>query len=546
MNIKTCRPLPKTGEDSARGVAMYAAHTTSARSRLPQDLVEKAVQRLGLFAALSALAQPALYFGLRAVVPEDVFGLSSTPQAYIVAMWLAAACGLVIFALAFGRKLRSALMLDLGLVFEVVVAFLIGFMQATRYPPDLLVHMGFNGIPVWLTVFALVVPASTAKTATAAIASALMGPASLILAAQINNQPGPTPYLFIAVLLPALIACGVAIILARFIYNLGHDVSKAQEMGSYKLIELLGRGGMGEVWRAQHRFLARPAAIKLIPAEALGCKDSKETAVLKRRFEREAQATAMLSSPHTIHLYDFGLTADGAFYYVMELLRGLDLHTLVERYGPVPADRAAHLLIQACSSLEEAHRAGLVHRDIKPANLYTCHYGLEYDFLKVLDFGIVKSKRDPQLLTDDTIPESTSGTPGFMAPEIAMGAKDVDGRADIYALGCVAYWLVTGRLVFEEETPMATLLAHAQKPPTPPSRRTEMPIPAAFEDLIIACLEKDPNRRPQSAAGLARAISDSGAHRPWTTERAERWWLLHLPEASATPPRAEPARAAAS
>src|SRR5204863_9598642 len=143
--------------------------------------------------------------------------------------------------------------------------------------------------------------------------------------------------------------------------------------------------------------------------------------------------------------------------------------------------------------------------------LYICHYGLEYDFLKVLDFGIVKSKRDPQM-TGDTIPDSTSGTPGFMAPEIAMGAKDVDGRADIYALGCVAYWLVTGRLVFEEETSMATLLAHAQKPPIPPSRRTEIPILAAFEDLIMACLEKDPNRRPQSAADLARAISETGAH----------------------------------
>jgi serine/threonine-protein kinase len=302
---------------------------------------------------------------------------------------------------------------------------------------------------------------------------------------------------------------------------------------------------MGEVWRAQHRFLARPAAIKLIPAEALGCKDSKETAVVKRRFEREAQATAMLSSPHTIHLYDFGLTADGAFYYVMELLRGLDLHTLIERYGPVPVDRAAQWLIQACSSLEEAHRAGLVHRDIKPANLYICHYGLEYDFLKVLDFGIVKSKRDPQV-TSDTIAESTSGTPGFMAPEIAMGAKDVDGRADIYALGCVAYWLVTGRLVFEEETSMATLLAHAQKPPIPPSRRTEIPIPAAFEDLIMACLEKDPNRRPQTAADLARAVSESGADRSWTPERAEKWWLLHLPEASGPPLQVETARAAAS
>src|SRR5947207_11033735 len=173
MNTKSCRPLPRTGEDSARGVALHAPHTPSVRSGLPEDLLERAVQRLGVFAALSALAQPALYFGLRAVVPENVLRLSSTPHSYIVAMWLAAACGLVIFALAFSRKLPSALMLDFGLVFEVVVALLIGFMQVTRYSPELLVHMGFNGIPVWLTVFALVVPASTAKTTSAAIASAL-------------------------------------------------------------------------------------------------------------------------------------------------------------------------------------------------------------------------------------------------------------------------------------------------------------------------------------------------------------------------------------
>jgi serine/threonine-protein kinase len=230
----------------------------------------------------------------------------------------------------------------------------------------------------------------------------------------------------------------------------------------------------------------------------------------------------------------------------MELLRGLDLHTLIEKYGPVPADRAAHLVIQACSSLEEAHRAGLVHRDIKPANLYICHYGLEYDFLKVLDFGIVKSTRDRQVATIDTISEFTSGTPGFMAPEIAMGAKDVDGRADIYALGCVAYWLVTGRLVFEEETSIATLLAHAQKQPIPPSQRTEIPVPPAFERVIMACLEKDPNRRPQNSADLARTIFESGAHRTWTPESAERWWLLHLPEASGTPLQIESARAAAS
>jgi serine/threonine-protein kinase len=449
------------------------------------------------------------------------------------AMWSAVVCGVIIFALAFSRTLSPGLILDIGLVFEVVVAFFIGLMQASRYPADLLVHTGIAGITIWVAVFVLVVPASTGKTALAALASALMGPVAVIVASYLNGQPSPPPYLFFVITFPSLVAGAVAIILARFVYNLGRDTSNAQEMGSYKLIELLGRGGMGEVWRAQHRFLARPAAIKLIQPEVLGCTQSKEVAAVKRRFEREAQATAMLSSVHTINLYDFGQTEDGAFYYVMELLRGVDLQTLVERYGPVPADRASHLLIQACSSLEEAHRAGLVHRDIKPANIYSCRYGLEYDFVKVLDFGIVKAKGDPVLLTGETSVESATGTPGFMAPELALGAKEIDGRVDIYGLGCVAYWLLTGRLVFEEETFIATLLAHAQKRPVPPSQRTEILIPPTLEELIMACLEKDPAKRPATAAEVARIMSESEADSTWTSERAEKWWVMHMPEKSA-------------
>jgi serine/threonine-protein kinase len=310
---------------------------------------------------------------------------------------------------------------------------------------------------------------------------------------------------------------------------MGTDVSKARELGSYKLVELLGRGGMGEVWRAEHRLLARPAAIKLIQPEMLGCNDSNEMTVIKRRFEREAQATAMLSSPHTIDLYDFGSAEDGALYYVMELLHGIDLQTLVEKYGPVPAERAALFLGQMCSSLEEAHQTGLVHRDIKPANIYTCRYGLEYDFTKVLDFGIVKSREESNGLTKLTSVNAATGTPEFMAPEMALG-KAVDARADIYAVGCVGYWLLTGKLVFEEDTFVATMLAHAQKAPIPPSSRTEIEIPPQLEKLVMWCLEKEPQRRPSSAGEIRRAISQYGLADSWTPERAEKWWKLHMPE----------------
>jgi eukaryotic-like serine/threonine-protein kinase len=213
----------------------------------------------------------------------------------------------------------------------------------------------------------------------------------------------------------------------------------------------------------------------------------------------------------------------------MEMLRGIDLQTLVEKYGPVPAERTGYFLRQICSSLEEAHQSGLVHRDIKPANIYICRYGLEYDFIKVLDFGIVKSREERAGQSQLTNTGGTTGTPAFMAPEIALG-NEIDARADIYALGCVAYWLLTGRLVFEEETSLATILAHANKLPVPPSQRTEIEIPPRLEELILSCLEKDPQRRPSSAGEIQRTLMQYGLAGSWTSERAENWWKMHMPE----------------
>ena len=275
-------------------------------------------------------------------------------------------------------------------------------------------------------------------------------------------------------------------------------------MGSYRLTELLGRGGMGEVWRAEHRLLARTAAIKLVRPEVLGASNEADVKLALRRFEREARATAALNSPHTIRLYDFGTTNDGAFYYVMELLSGRDLESMVREFGPLPAERVVYLLRQVCHSLADAHARGLVHRDIKPANIYVCRMGLDYDFIKVLDFGLVKfrgSTADQTLVTGD---HPTTGTPAYMAPEVILGAADVDRRADVYALGCVAYYLLTGQLVFEADTPMKMLMHHVQTKPEPPSARTELPIPRDLEELVMACLEKDPEKRPPDAEHLYR------------------------------------------
>jgi serine/threonine protein kinase len=250
---------------------------------------------------------------------------------------------------------------------------------------------------------------------------------------------------------------------------------------------------MGDVWRAHHRLLIRPAAIKLIRPQPAG-----DPGLLHRRFEREARATAALRSPHTVQLYDFGVADDGTLYYVMELLEGLDLETLVRRFGQVPAERAVPILKQVCHSLAEAHQAGLVHRDIKPANLFITRAGGERDFVKVLDFGLVKlgqGSEAPEVLRL-TATGAVAGTPAYVAPEIVLGDAHVDHRADLYALGCVGYWLLTGRLVFEGDTRMKVLVQHAQTPPPPPSTRTELSIPAPARTTDLRLSGEGPGRAP--------------------------------------------------
>jgi serine/threonine protein kinase len=289
---------------------------------------------------------------------------------------------------------------------------------------------------------------------------------------------------------------------------------------------------MGEVWRAEHASLARPAAIKLIRPDALAGGDEDRTTAV-RRFEQEAQATAQLRSPHTITLYDFGQTADGACYYVMELLDGIDLQALVDRFGPLPPERAVHVLRQVCRSLAEAHERGLVHRDVKPANIYLCRHGIEVDFVKVLDFGLVKhtarSSGEPHLTQEGQI----SGTPSYMAPEVARG-EALDRRADLYAVGCVAYWLLAGRTVFAGDTAIKQILAHVGDTPSRPSLHGA--VPQALDELVLRCLAKSPSERPATAQAIAAELDAVPVERPWTDERARAWWDEHLPLSGPKPP----------
>jgi serine/threonine-protein kinase len=326
---------------------------------------------------------------------------------------------------------------------------------------------------------------------------------------------------------PDYILVGAAVVITHVVTKLGQQVTKAREMGSYQLGELLGRGGMGEVYKATHRMLARPAAIKLIRTETLGAVDEEAAKLAITRFRREAEAAANLRSQHTVELYDFGVTDDGTLYLVMEFLNGMDLETLVRESGQLPAGRVIHILRQVCDSLEEAHAMGLVHRDIKPANIHLGRVGLRHDFVKVLDFGLVKEVSKASVETSlATIPgQMAIGTPAYMAPEMALG-EPVDGRADIYALGCVAYYLITGQLVFEAEKAFQMIAKHLQAAPIPPSQRTDRPVSPELERLILKCLAKDAKDRPQSAAQLAQAL-DWVPTDTWGEEEAKQWWAAH-------------------
>ena len=352
--------------------------------------------------------------------------------------------------------------------------------------------------------------------------------ASLIAAGRTAFRPDPTTFFF-NIILPYLLITVMASVGARVVYTLGRAITEARRLGSYELVERLGQGGMGEVWRARHRLLARPAAIKLI--RAVGDSGGQASPDAINRFEREAHVTASLSSPHTVQLFDFGMADNGTFYYVMELLNGLDLETLVRRHGPLPPERTIYLLRQACQSLAEAESRGLVHRDIKPANLFVCRLGLEYDFVKVLDFGIAKmTQGDKETgVLDLTRDNVVRGTPSYIAPEQALGAARIDSRADIYSLGCVGYFLLTGEPVFSGETPLAIAVRHVQTPPVAPSARSELPIPPALDRVILDCLSKEPADRPQSAGALSMRLGEIAGLDSWTSDRARDWWEMHQP-----------------
>ena len=498
--------------------------STGARP-IPKDLLREASQRLGIIALLAGVlwivATVAGHIAMRAMrMSDQIWTWLGTPDLIAAA---AAAISFGLFVYARKTKRDPNFILNLGLVYMVSIAAAVGFLShwnPGHFVPAVVPQISWIGVIV--LIFAAIVPTSPRKTVLAGLIAVSMNPLSMFISQARGTWDFGAPIVALLMHYPDFLLVGVAVVISRVVTRLGQQIGKAREMGSYQLGELIKRGGMGEVYRAKHRMLARPAAIKLIRPEMLAT-NGEESTIAVKRFYREAEAAATLRSPHTVELFDFGVTDDETLYFVMELLDGLDLETLVRQHGVLSAPRVVHVLRQICDSLEEAHVRGLVHRDIKPANIHLGRVGLRDDFVKVLDFGLVKAvaggNTEHSLGTEiGRIP----GTPAYMAPEMALG-EAVDGRADIYALGCVAYFLLSGRLVFDAENSFQMLANHLKSDPVPPSLKSGVAVPDGLERLVLSCLAKKPDGRPRSAADLSRSLGSLRLPQ-WTEAQASEWW----------------------
>src|SRR3954468_4557813 len=497
--------------------------TTTTASRpgqsLPSELLGQTCRRVGIVSIVFASL-----WVITLILNNIVAGWLGQ-MAFMQALWpfpgnlvatigVASSLGMTWLAHRLSGKPR---LLDVGAGFLVLQCLLIAILSQWAAVP-------ISPRVSWVCIPILFYPAIVPNTPKKTLVTSLLAASTEPLAFWVSHLRGVpvhlSPLYLVWNFLPNYICAFLVVLPVKIIHNLGQQVRRARALGSYHLEEPLGKGGMGEVFRATHQMLARPAAVKLIRAEILGSSSPSMARVITERFRREAEAAASLRSPHTISLYDFGVAQDGTFFLVMELLDGLDLETLIERFGPVPPERAIYLLQQACASLAEAHSRGLVHRDIKPSNIFTCRMGLVVDFVKVLDFGLVKAigdgDREATLLT---APDATTGTPAYIAPEVIRGDRVADHRVDIYTLGCVAYWLLTGRLGFPAPNGLQLMYQHANATPVPPSERSEFEIPPALDAVILACLAKHPEDRPQSAGELSHRLAAVAAANSWSDER---------------------------
>jgi serine/threonine-protein kinase len=367
------------------------------------------------------------------------------------------------------------------------------------------------------------VPRRSLLLGVASFAAFIASRATLPMPPELIQIAGPRARGLLEALLWSTAGSAVATVASTVIYGLQEKAREARQLGQYTLEQKIGEGGMGEVYCAHHAMLRRPTAVKLLGG------DGSERQL--RRFEKEVQLTARLTHPNTISIYDYGRTPDGVFYYAMELLDGLTLEQLVERYGPQAPGRVIHILQQVCGALTEAHGVGLIHRDIKPANIYLCRRGDIPDFVKVLDFGLVREINSGASVSYSNV-NVLVGTPLYLSPEAILMPDRMDARADIYGLGCVAYFLLTGTTVFTGQSVVELCAHHLHTPPTPPSDRH--PVPDDLERVILTCLAKDRDARPESARALSEELQRCRDAQSWRGSEAEAWWAAAKTAAKAT------------
>ncbi len=518
---------PRRGGFLRRARERFVSSSLHSSERLENDVAQEGARRIGTLAILTAVTVLGIAVLQGLLQPE--LAAHRTPLFRLSALFLVlSSAGLA--ALQRSNVCSPQVLLDLGLVFEVTGALALGLIENSIHWSNAALGRS-TAVGGWIAVWVMVVPSRPWKSVTAAFLSAAMLPCAHLLAARILGYPPASGNQLASHSLVVFFMAAWTPFISTRLHKMQRELSRAKDFGSYHLETMLGRGGMGEVWRASHKLLRRDAAVKLVHPRLLTEPDSHGWLEIHRRFELEAAAMATLRSPHTVALYDFGRSDDGSLYYVMELLDGLDAETLVEQYGPQPAGRVISILRQACESLEEAHAAGMVHRDVKPGNMFICRMGKRADFVKLLDFGLVKALYNygESRLTAQA---ESLGTPAFMAPEQARGEEDIDARADIYSLGCVAYYLLTGTLVFHSPSAISMALAHIEQKPEPPSQRAELPIPPSLERIVLSCLEKKREDRPQTAPELDALLAACADVPEWTQADARRWWLLHRPERS--------------
>jgi serine/threonine-protein kinase len=386
-----------------------------------------------------------------------------------------------------------------------------------------LIKNGVFGMVLLMIIYGMFIPNDLTSAAKVVLTLALVYVVALVLLMEHPDVAVAVERLRITEragsnILFLMIGAGLAIYGAYILNGMRVELHQARKFGQYQLRQKLGAGGMGEVYLAEHSLLKRPCALKLIKHEA------GADPIALARFEREVQSAARLAHPNTIEIYDYGHTDDGTFFYVMEYLKGLSLSDLIHKAGPLPPGRVIHLFRQVCAGLAEAHTLGLVHRDLKPANVFVAVRGGESDVAKVLDFGLVKLTKDPgaaALTADMTV----SGTPMFMAPEQATAEQSVDERADIYAMGAMMYYALTGQPPFKGESAFALMMAHARDPVVPPSQ-VRPGVPADLEAVVLRCLAKKPEERYASVRDLAGALAACAAAADWSPSQADAWWSV--------------------